>query len=367
MANADQIGLALQGFSAGVGGQLPQFQQGLATRAATRQKLDVTRKKAMAQDLLGANNLLKSGDLQGAVQLLQNRSGLVTQLGGDNSDTNELLGEISNIQTPEDLASITAQLDLLVNRSFESGLLDRPGVGNEQAFFEDVTKDFTPEEQVAARKVKAGLQARAVGSAAQTIAKEGTAEEVGESEAVIAQRKKFGELTGSSRAKSIDKGFDNIVKINKNIRNMGRAITAIDEGASTGAIESRFFPSFRKSTLQLEALQKELALDVIGSVTFGALSQGELDLAQLVALPTNLEPADLKQHLVDKIAAQEKLRGYYQEQIDFLDQGGTIAGFLRQQDRGSAADTQTQGGSATVDLTKLSNEELLQLKQQQGG
>ena len=68
----------------------------------------------------------------------------------------------------------------------------------------------------------------------------------------------------------------------------------------------------------------------------------ELDLAQLVALPTNLEPADLRQHLVDKKTAQEKLREYYKVQVDFLDQGGTIAGFLRQQERGGGGGTVTE-------------------------
>lgn len=219
-----------------------------------------------------------------------------------------------------------------------------------QREFSGLTEGLSAEDELKARRVKLRIDAPATGSAAQTIAALGTAEDVGASQAIIKQREKFGELTGSSRAKSIDKGFENIVKLDKNIRNMGRAITAIDEGASTGAIESRFFPSFRKATLQLEALQKELALDVIGSVTFGALSQGELDLAQLVALPTNLEPEALKQHLTDRIAAQEKLRGYYQDQIDHLDQGGTIASFLRQQGRGATTDT-TQapaGGDAQI-------------------
>jgi hypothetical protein len=204
------------------------------------------------------------------------------------------------------------------------------------------TEGFTPEEVDRKRRIDAGFEGRAVGNAAQTIAAAGTAEEVGDSEAVISERKKFGELTGSSRAKTIDKGFESIQKIDKNIANMELAITAIDEGASTGAIESRFFPSFRESTLKLEALQKELALDVIGAVTFGALSKGELDLAREVALPTNLEPAALRQKLIDRTAAQKKLRGYYQEQIDFLDEGGSIAGFMRSKRRQG-------GGSPEVD------------------
>jgi hypothetical protein len=214
--------------------------------------------------------------------------------------------------------------------------LNQRGQTASQREFAGLTGGLAPEDRDRAARIRLGLDPRATGSAAQTIADAGTAEKVGDSQAIIRQRAKFGELTGSSRAKAIDKGFDSIGKINKNVRNMTRAIAAIDEGASTGVIESRFFPSFKRSTLQLEALRKELALDVIGSVTFGALSQGELDLAQEVALPTNLEPEDLKVELQSRINAQEKLRGYYQSQIDHFDKGGTVASFLREQEMGSA-------------------------------
>lgn len=221
----------------------------------------------------------------------------------------------------------------------------------ETVAFNDLIKDFTPPQQKLAKLVKAGLKGRAVSNAILSAIESDDVTNLAEATAEIRQAEKFAELTGASRAKFIDKGFDNIVKIDKNIRNMSRAVTALEDGASTGVIESRFFPSFRKATLQLEALQKELALDVIGAVTFGALSQGELDLAKEVALPTNLEPADLKDHLNDRIAAQRKLRGYYQEQIDHLDQGGTIASFLREKRR-TAGDVSavSEGATQTIEV-----------------
>ena len=86
--------------------------------------------------------------------------------------------------------------------------------------------------------------------------------------------------------------------------------------------------------MALDNIQGKMALDVIGAVTFGALSQGELDLARNVALPTGLDGPELTKHLQDKKVAQQKLRDYYNEQIQFLDQGGTVAGFMRQKERG---------------------------------
>lgn len=152
----------------------------------------------------------------------------------------------------------------------------------------------------------------------------------------LAEEKKFAEMTGSLRSRTIDTSYESVKGVEQNIRNIDRAIDAIDEGASTGAIEARFFPSFREATIKLEQVQKELGLDVIGSVTFGALSKGELDLALATALPTGLEPPALRSFLVSKRAAQEKLRKYYLSQIDFIDQGGTIPGFLRSRQRRSS-------------------------------
>ena len=53
-----------------------------------------------------------------------------------------------------------------------------------------------------------------------------------------------------------------------------------------------------------------MALDVIGSVTLGAISEAELDLAREVALPVGLKGEALIQHLVARKNAQIKLRGY---------------------------------------------------------
>ena len=130
-------------------------------------------------------------------------------------------------------------------------------------------------------------------------------------------------------------------------------------GASTGFID-QYLPSFRESTVRFEQVQKELGLDIIGATTFGALSAGELQLALATGIPPALEPAELMVWLQDKKAAQLKLKDYLMEQIDFLDQGGDMAGWLREKERGLA---QTGGGAAPTTgagpgLTELSEEDL---------
>ena len=51
------------------------------------------------------------------------------------------------------------------------------------------------------------------------------------------------------------------------------------------------------------------------------------------------------QHLQNRKAAQEKLRSYFKEQVNFLDRGGSVAGFLREKER------QVEGGAAPAAAT----------------
>jgi len=199
----------------------------------------------------------------------------------------------------------------------------------EASSFQDLIKDFTPEEQVLAKKVKAGLKGRAMSNAVLSAIKSGDIQSLAQAKAEIKQAEKFGEMTGTSRAKAIDKGFESIVKIDAGIGNIDRAIAAIDKGAGVGAVE-KLWPSIKAASVELDNIRGQMALDVVGATTFGALSKGELDLAKDIALPTGLDSAELKEYLIKKKTAQEKLKSYYNEQIQFLDQGGTVAGFLRQ-------------------------------------
>jgi len=147
--------------------------------------------------------------------------------------------------------------------------------------------------------------------------------------AEVAGEVKKAESDVSSASKVIDKSFDKIGKIRNNMINLDRAIAAIDAGAETGAI-SKFVPSITEASRELQQVQRELGLDVVGSVTFGALSEGELKLALDTALDLGQDEGALRRQLVRKKEAQEKLMAYLNEQVQFLDSGGTLAEFLSQ-------------------------------------
>lgn len=142
-----------------------------------------------------------------------------------------------------------------------------------------------------------------------------------------------GERSGSRRrgtltADQSNAAFKSLVATRKNIRSYDRAITELDKGANTGVI-TRMFPSFKESTIRLEQAGRELGLDVIGSVTFGALSEAELNLAMDTAMPTNLKPAALRTWLVDRRDAQTKLAKYYEDAAVYLGTpGNTTASWI---------------------------------------
>lgn len=111
--------------------------------------------------------------------------------------------------------------------------------------------------------------------------------------------------------------FVSLNKVQSNLANLDRVVEAIDKGAKSGFIESNL-PTWDASTIELRNLRAQLGLDVVGSVTFGALSEGELSLALDTALPKDLSPADLRTWVLNKKAAQEKLANYLSEQVRFL-------------------------------------------------
>lgn len=291
-------------------------------------------KKAVAATVLGDERdksdlmeLASTSDEPTQNAILQKR---ITELGPENSADSQQLLNMPFEQRQNWIQMKASELDIKM-----------PGgsgeVGTEQRFFESKLEGLTEDQKNEAVLVDLGLSGRAVSSADITIAEsEELTNQVANSKATIGQRKKFGELTGSSRASAIDKGFEKIVKIDTAVRNIDGAISVLESGAGVGAIE-KFLPSFKAASVELDNIQNSMALDVIGSVTFGALSKGELDLAKEVALPTGLNTPQLIEYLQRRKVAQEKLREYFNEQVQFLDQGGTIAGFLREKERGTGA------------------------------
>ncbi len=119
-----------------------------------------------------------------------------------------------------------------------------------------------------------------------------------------------------------------LAPIKSTIANIDDAIKAIDEGANTGVVASKL-PSVQKASIELDNARSRLGLNVVQGTTFGALSEGELKLALDTALPTNLQPKDLKSWLIAKKSAQQKLASQLEDAAKFLGTpGATPAMYL---------------------------------------
>lgn len=155
-----------------------------------------------------------------------------------------------------------------------------------------------------------------------------TAEETARGEGIVSKGKGLGTAT----AKRIEEGIGKIEDIGSNIRNLNEVVRLVEkEGAETGPLINKL-PSFRRASVELDNMRNRLGLDVIGSVTFGALSESELNMALDTALPTNLQGPALIEWAQNKIQAQEKLRNYLQDQVSYLSQpGNTMSGWYEMQ------------------------------------
>ena len=173
------------------------------------------------------------------------------------------------------------------------------------------------------------------------------------------QKQAAGAAAGKQAVKASGDAFESLGKVSQNIVNIDDAIAAIDSGAQTGVVQS-MLPSVRTASIELDNVQKRMGLDVIGSVTFGALSEGELNLALDTALPTNLTPPKLRQWLTKKKDAQQKLAKYLSDAAIYLGKpGNTVASWAELQKapggprgapvgRPPAAAPNTGGGHAPV-------------------
>lgn len=122
--------------------------------------------------------------------------------------------------------------------------------------------------------------------------------------------------------------FKRVGKIRSNISNLKEGIRLVnEEGAETGPIAKRL-PSFRAGTVKLQQVRNQLGLDVVGSVTFGALSEGELKVAFDTALPDGLNEKEIVKWMEERVNAQEKVANNLEEAAIFLSKPGRTVGDL---------------------------------------
>lgn len=149
--------------------------------------------------------------------------------------------------------------------------------------------------------------------------------------------------------KTMEAGFDawkDYGKLQTSIGNMDEAIAALDSGAQTGIIY-KMLPNITEASASLQNAMDRMGLDVIGSVTFGALSEGEMRLAMQTAVPRDLPPAELRSWLAKKRDAQIKAADMLADAAQFLTKPGNTINDWIERNRAAKKAQGTTGQSST--------------------
>lgn len=132
---------------------------------------------------------------------------------------------------------------------------------------------------------------------------------------------------GRQRVKWANDALQDASVVQSSIVNISDAIRAIDGGAQAGIVYN-MLPNITVASASLKNAMDRMGLDVIGSVTFGALSAPELKLAMETAVPRNLNPEDLRVWLNDKLVAQQKAQAGLIEAAAHFAGGGSQADYI---------------------------------------
>lgn len=165
-----------------------------------------------------------------------------------------------------------------------------------------------------------GLESAALPEGWQLISKEGeTPDETTGRKIDEAAGKKVAEETIKKQTKVIDQyevAIQSIATFDEAVSEVENAI-AKGEWLGVGPLQ-KYVPKWTEGAARLDNIANRLGLDVVSAVTFGALSEKELQMAKDTALPQNLPPKELLQWLRDRRAAKQKLADYLKDAATFI-------------------------------------------------
>lgn len=233
-------------------------------RTAAKQARDMRRLEGITFSSLNALRSLES-DPTGAALERETISRIQAQESDpnvDNTESKQFLGLIQEGRRTGDFSQVKNTALQVLDVARARGIkFDAAGVAGQtagQREFADLTKDFSKEDELSARRISLGLDPRAVGSAVQTITEQAIAAEVAETERVVAGGKELGKLEAQLNLKpDVEKAVKlaigeavEAVEINKtnrsnavalNLYNVGmRGLAGALGGTTTGPIVGLF-------------------------------------------------------------------------------------------------------------------------------
>ena len=161
---------------------------------------------------------------------------------------------------------------------------------------------------------------------------------------------------GEGASKIVFDSYDQMATVRNNISTLEDAKRALESGAQTGFF-AQFLPDISRSATELANVKNRLGLDVVSSVTFGALSESELNMALDTALPTNMDEDYLKDWVQERIDAKKKLLKNLLEVTGFLSRGNSIGDWMEELDK-RATTSQNEITALATKISTMSIEEI---------
>jgi hypothetical protein len=122
----------------------------------------------------------------------------------------------------------------------------------------------------------------------------------------------FETKSAAAKAGMVESTVKSIINVDSSLRNYAKAKRALREAINNGqnitGLLTQYFPDISVEAAELTNARNALGLDVVGSVTFGALSKGELDLALTQGLPLGLNEAQLLEYIERRELAMKRYR-----------------------------------------------------------
>ncbi|MDB4631447.1 hypothetical protein OAF61_03075 [Pseudomonadales bacterium] len=161
---------------------------------------------------------------------------------------------------------------------------------------------------------------------------------------------------GSLSSEIVSQSYKEMMTVQKNISTLEDAKRALESGAQTGYF-AQFIPDVSASAVELQNVKNRLGLDVVSSVTFGALSESELNMALDTGLPESMDEDYLKGWVQERIDAKKKLLDNLSEAASFLARGNSIGDWLVELDK-RATTSQDEITPLATEISTMSIEEL---------
>ena len=154
-----------------------------------------------------------------------------------------------------------------------------------------------------------------------------------EMELDLARREEIEKGAGTAQSNLLKDTMDSMINTNSSLKSFEVAKDAlrraIAENKNVTGFFTQYFPNVSLEAQELEFAATSLGLDVIGSVTFGALSKGELDLALSKEMPLGLGERELLEYIERRESALKKYQFELRKAAKYLQNSdNTIEGYI---------------------------------------